>query len=87
MQVLKKEIEIIKPKKFIFLTSCNYDEYFKFGFDEIENTSNTKITIGKKKMPWWEFNGEINNNKIEVLRVGHQREKKKSTTLTLLSIG
>jgi hypothetical protein len=87
MQVLKKEIEIIKPKKIIFLTSWNYDEYFKDVFDEMENISNTKITIGKKKMPWWEFNGEINNNRIDVLRVGTQREKKKSTTLTLLSIG
>ena len=58
------------------MTSWNYDGYFKYVFDEMENISNTKITIGKKKMPWWEFNGELNKNKIEVLRVGHPERKK-----------
>lgn len=76
MQVLRKEIEIIKPKKIIFLTSWYYDEYFKYVFDEIENISNTKISIGKKKMPWWEFKAELNEIKIEVLRVGHPERKK-----------
>lgn len=27
-------------------------------------------------MPWWEFNGELNKNKIAVLRVGYPERKK-----------
>lgn len=77
MQVLKKEIEVLKPKKVIFLTSWYYDNYFNSIFNNIKNINNKKVKIGTYSMPWSEFYGEINDNKIKVLRIGHPEHKTK----------
>lgn len=77
LQVLRKEIKLIEPKKIIFLTSWDYDGYMKYIFDEIEEGINTEIKIGKKTMPWWGFKGKLNKTNIEVLRIGHPERKNK----------
>lgn len=78
MQVLKREIELLKPNKIIFLTSWYYDDYIKSIFKDIYDIESKKVQIGANKMPWWEFYGNINNDKIKVLRVGHPERKKKT---------
>lgn len=78
MQVLKKEIELLKPRKIIFLTSWNYDNYIKSIFNDIVDIESKKVQIGANKMPWWEFSGYIDNDNIQVLRVGHPERKKKT---------
>ena len=77
MQVLRREIELLKPKRIIFLTSSDYDNYIKSIFNNVVDIENKKIQIGAKKMPWWEFSGYIENDNIKVLRVGHPERKKK----------
>lgn len=77
MQVIKKEIELLKPKKIVFLTSWYYDDYIKSIFSNIVDVESKKIQIGANKMPWWEFSGHINNDNIKVIRVGHPERKKK----------
>ena len=77
MQVLRREIELLKPKRIIFLTSSGYDNYIKSIFNNVVDIENKKIQIGAKKMPWWEFSAYIENDNIKVLRVGHPERKKK----------
>ena len=77
MQVLWREIELLKPKRIIFLTSSGYDYYIKGIFNNVVDIENKKIQIGAKKMPWWEFSAYIDNDNIKVLRVGHPERKKK----------
>lgn len=55
MQELKREIELLKPNKIIFLTSWNYDCYIKSAFNHIVYIENKKIQIGAKKMQGWSF--------------------------------
>ena len=78
MQVLKREIELLKPRKVIFLTSWYYDNYIKSIFNDVVDIESKKVQIGAKKMPWWEFSGYIDNDNIKILRVGHPERKKKN---------
>ena len=78
MKVLKREIELLKPKKIIFLTSWDYDNYIKGIFNDVVDIESKKVQIGAKKMPWWEFSGYIDNDNIKILRVGHPERKKKN---------
>lgn len=84
MQVLRREIQLLKPKKIVFLTSWYYDEYLVCIFDSIEVIEDKNVPIGSKSMPWREFHGYINNNLIEVLRVGHPERKKKSDYVNII---
>lgn len=78
MQVIKEEIKILKPDNIVFLTSWEYDEHFVSIFDEIISIKSEYIDVGKKKMPWWEFTGSLENLNINVLRIGHPERKSKA---------
>lgn len=75
--VIKKEIEVLKPQKIVFLTSWYYDTYIDSIFKKITITEDTKKQIGKKKMPWKNFCGFFGSDQIKSLRVGHPERMKK----------
>jgi hypothetical protein len=87
LQVIRKEIDILKPKFIIFYTGWYYDKFFHDIFDNIESLTDTSNTlkIGSYNMPWWEFNANLNKNTIKVLRVGHPERKSKSDFVSQIS--
>lgn len=85
MQIIREEIKVLNPKNIVFLTSKGYDDYFNSIFDEILNIRSECVSIGKKKMPCWEFTGTIENTKINVLRIGHPERKNKASYVSLVS--
>ena len=44
-----------------------------------------KVKIGKKEMPWMEAIGQLNNNLIKILRVGHPERMKKDEYVSAIS--
>ncbi len=78
LRVLTREIEYINPTHIIFYTGRYYDGYIKDVFDCYQVLDDKgDIQIGKRKMPWQEACGIINNKKYHVLRIGHPERKKK----------
>lgn len=82
LNVLRKEIQIIKPTHIVFYTSYYYDQWIPFVFDELRAEVSTSVTIGKKQMPWAEYDGKIDSQEIHVLRVGHPERMKKADFVT-----
>lgn len=78
LHIVKKEIDILKPKHIIFYTKNAYDEQIEEIFDSILNSKKDDVRIGKKIMNKWTFTGLINKNEIKVIRVGHPERMKKS---------
>lgn len=78
LRVLSREIEYTNPTHIIFYTGRYYDGYIKDVFDCYQVLDDKgDIEIGKRKMPWQEACGIINNKKYHVLRIGHPERKKK----------
>lgn len=73
----RKELEILKPRNVIFYTGREYDAYLNAVFDDVEIRSDMEQKVGRKKMPWLEFNGRLGANEIRALRVGHPERMKK----------
>lgn len=77
LHILKEEIKILKPKVIVFYTGTSYDEQVKSVFESIENMNSEEVDIGKKKMKSLKFNGIIENNKINCIKVNHPQMMKK----------
>ena len=84
LQVFWKELEIIDPKKVIFYTGWEYDNFIsdhlcnlRLNFEDITNRY-YKVEIGKKQMPWWHriIYDDGSNEKWEFLRIGHPERMK-----------
>lgn len=84
LKVIWREIEILRPKKIIFYTNWDYDNFIEGfrptdNFEDIKNNKH-KIKIGAKNMPYWNRVFYDNNGAVllEFLRIGHPERKKKS---------
>jgi len=71
MHIFEAEINILKPKKIIFMTGDSYDEFidnFKFWFDN----NGKDVERDEKKMLWWvkEFHNN-EGNQLKILRTSH----------------
>ena len=77
LHILKKEIDILKPKHIVFYTKDGYDEQIEKVFDAILNSKKEDVQIGKKIMNKWTFTGLMNDNEVKVIRVGHPERMKK----------
>ena len=69
--VVSKEIEIIKPTHIICYTHTYYDAWLPFSFDRMNCLKSEYKAIGKKYMPYAEYDCELGSSKIKVLRIGH----------------
>ena len=76
-KVLANEITVIKPTHVIFYTHTDYDNYMPKVFDAFRKEVDEKKKIGKRNMPWLEAEAELDDLKINVLRIGHPQCKKK----------
>jgi len=83
LEILWREIEILKPNKIIFYTSWGLDDYienYRIGvkYKDI-TTRGHKIVVGKKTIPWWErrFYDEDGQEIMRFLRTAHPERKKK----------
>lgn len=77
LSILKEELEILKPKNIVFYTK-GYDEQIERLFDNIENSKTEYVYIGKKKMSSWTFKGNLGDNTVKCIRVGHPERMKKA---------
>jgi len=84
LKVFWKELELLKPKKVIFYTNWEYDNFIddykrerKF---EDKSNRNHRVQIGAKQMPWWNrvFYDSNGKKEWEFLRIGHPERKKKN---------
>ena len=79
--VIWKEIKTLNPKKIIFYTGLEFDDYierFNLGMTCVDLTKKDyTIKIGEKYMPWWERSLLSNSGNIQMLRVGSPRKVKK----------
>ena len=80
--IIRKEIEIINPTHIVFYTSYYYDEWISSLFDNSFYMGSSRITIGKKRMPYAEFECTIGNKQMHALRVGHPERMKREEFIT-----
>lgn len=89
MGVIQKEIEIIEPNVIIMYTSYSYDKEMETIFPSVAKSKGTAVTVGKRKMPWFEANVEYGKGQTaRLLRVGHPQGKMewgKTGFVTLIS--
>lgn len=85
LNVIGKEIDIIRPTHIVFYTSWKYDDYIPLIFDTYTEIEKRKVKIGKKEMPWMEAIGQLNDNLIKILRVGHPERMKKDEYVSAIS--
>lgn len=78
LHIVKKEIEILKPKHIVFYTKDGYDEQIENIFDVITCSEKCDIHIGKKMMNKWTFCGKTDDREIRCIRVGHPERMKKA---------
>jgi len=76
LPILKEEIKMLKPRNIVFYAK-GYDEQIENLFDSIQDSKMEYVTIGKKKMSSWTFNGMIGNYLSKIIRVGHPERMKK----------
>lgn len=76
LQVLKKEISILKPNYIVFYTGRHYDYYIQKAFDVEFDVYQRKL-IGFKNIIWSEFNIFENGHTSICLRTGHPERTKK----------
>ncbi len=77
LRVIKKEIETIQPSHVVCYTGGYYDYWLADLFDKLECTEAIHVPIGKKQMPFAEFDATSLGNSIRVLRIGHPERKQK----------
>ena len=83
--VVRKEIEIIKPTHIICYTHTYYDTWLPCLFDKMNCLKSEYKAIGQKKMPYAEYDCELGNSNIKLLRVGHpERLQKKDYISTVI---
>jgi hypothetical protein len=80
--VFRREVEILKPKRIVFYTHWDYDEYiasFRYGetYSDVTARSATRPN-GKRAIPWWhrQFYSE-GRVVMEFLRTSHPERKSK----------
>lgn len=78
VEVIKSEIEYLKPKNIVFYTHYYYDTQISAIFDKSETLETDNST---KRMPLWRFTGELNGHKINGIRVAHPQGKNKEKFL------
>jgi len=78
-KILIKEILHINPDVIVFYTSTDYDDYIEKMFSDIFILHGEDVDrlIGKKLIPWWEFDVQLNDHPVRCLRTGHPERKKK----------
>ena len=69
--VVRKEIELIVPTHIVCYTHTHYDNWLPFLFDKSSCLNSAHKAIGRKKMPYAEYECVLGNSNIKVLRVGH----------------
>lgn len=78
-RIFEKEIEILKPKRIVFLTG-NREEYEgyieKFNFGKLIKNDKKK-TKDNGKLIWWKREFVKNGGKIKVLRTSHPQGQRK----------
>ncbi len=84
LKVIKKEIEVIKPTHIILFTGACYDYWLARLFDQLECTEATYIPVGKKQMPFADFDARSQGRKIRVLRIGHPERKQKKAYIAAI---
>lgn len=79
LQVLKQEIEVLKPNIIIFYTSWDYDNYLDdiIGCLSIKEKRKTTKMIGNYELPWMDVETSLNGELIHILRTGHPERKNK----------
>ena len=76
LQVLKREISILKPNYMVFYTGKDYDKYIQEIFNIKFDTSKRK-QIGARQILWNEFSISENDHVTKCLRTAHPERKKK----------
>ena len=81
-EILKTEIEILKPKYIVFLTSHWEDEFIKYCFDESLNTSITSVKWGENDKY---FSKVFLNEKAIIIRTLHPQGKNEQLHLKAIT--
>lgn len=82
--VIWKEIEILSPKRIVFYTNTDFDNYIDtyrpVNFIRYEDLEDKKIDMGNKTMHWWHrcFFDKNDHRILDFLRIGHPESKLKS---------
>lgn len=95
LKVIREEIKIIEPTHIVFYTNTDYDYYIfdkKSLFDFIEkkdfsgyvSSQPFKVKVGSMPMWYREAEAKIENNNINVLRLGHPQCKTKEDFVNLV---
>jgi hypothetical protein len=77
VEILKEELQILKPKHLVFFTGPVYDQYLgRELFDYMselkkDNTKENRKEIGRLSVLWWEREFSQDNSKMFVLRTWH----------------
>lgn len=84
------ELEILKPRRVVFMTGENYDEQIgrylaDFELKEVTTRSH-RIAIGQKQMLWWHRRfGRSSQETCDILRIGHPERLKKEKYVELVA--
>lgn len=91
LQVVWREIDVLKPNKIIFYANTDYDNHIlsykpSDNFEDLDN-KHKKVKIGAKYMPWWNRVFYDENGKVitEFLRIGHPERLKKAEFIKKVS--
>ena len=76
LQVLKREVSILKPNYMVFYTGKDYDHYIQEVFN-IKIDASKRKQIGRRQIPWNEFSIYENGHITKCLRTAHPERKKK----------
>lgn len=81
LQVIWKEIAILRPKNIVIFSHYYYDEYLDQipNFELIRQKHDRKHTRinGNKQMFWWEREGRLNSMPVRILRTSHPERQNK----------
>ena len=85
LKVIKWEMEELKPTHVVCYTGESYDAWLIDLFDRLECTGKTRVIVGKKEMPFAEFDAVLQGRATKVLRIGHQERKKKAAYISAVA--